>query len=92
MRYICYNRPMIRTITQRQLRNEAGTILRDVQAGQTVIVTRNGVPVAELRPIAPRRRFVPRSAIADAAGSAPRIDGARFRADLDSVVEQSVDG
>lgn len=91
MCYTCYNHLIMRTITQRQLRNESGTILRDVQAGQTVIVTRNGVPVAELRPIAPRR-FVPRAAIADAARGAPRIDGVRFRADLDAIVEQSVNG
>ena len=31
-----------------------------------MIVTRNGTPVAELRPVSPRR-FVPRAAIADAA-------------------------
>lgn len=82
---------MGRVITQRELRNDSGAILREVQAGQTIIVTRNGVPVAELRPIAPRR-FVPRAAIADVAGRAPRIDAARFRADVDAVVNQSVDG
>jgi predicted nucleic acid-binding protein len=32
-------------ITQRDLRNDSGAMLRDVQAGQTLIVTRNGVPV-----------------------------------------------
>ena len=82
---------MSRIITQRELRNDSGAVLRDVQAGQTIIVTRNGVPVAELRPIAPRR-FVPRAVIADAAGRAPRIDARRFRADLDTVVDPSGDG
>jgi prevent-host-death family protein len=82
---------MSRTITQRELRNDSGAVLRDVQAGQTLIVTRNGVPVAELRPIAPRR-FVPRAAIADAARRAPRIDAVRFRADVDAVIDQSVNG
>ena len=37
---------MSRTISQRELRNDSGAILREVQAGQTIIVTRNGVPVA----------------------------------------------
>jgi len=82
---------MSKIITQRQLRNDSGTVLREVQAGQTIIVTRNGVPVAELRPIPPRR-FVPRAVIADAARRAPRVDGGRLRADLDTVVDQSVDG
>ena len=82
---------MNRIITQRELRNDSGAVLREVQAGQTIIVTRNGVPVAELRPVPPRR-FVPRAAIADAARRAPRVDAGRFRADLDAVVDQSADG
>ncbi len=82
---------MSRIITQRELRNESAAVLREVQAGQSIIVTRNGVPVAELRPIQPRR-FVPRAVIAEAATRAPRIDGNRFRADLDAVIDQSVDG
>jgi prevent-host-death family protein len=81
----------MRTITQRELRNDSGAILRDVQAGQVIIISRNGVPVAELRPLPPRR-FVTRSVIADAAHSAPRVDAHRLRADLDAVVDQSVDG
>lgn len=55
-----------------------------------MIVTRNGTPVAEIRPLPPRR-FVARAVIADAAGRAPRIDATRFRKDLDDVVDQSVD-
>jgi prevent-host-death family protein len=82
---------MNRTISQRELRNESAAVLREVQAGQTIIVTRNGVPVAELRPIQPRR-FVPRAVIANAAARAPRINADRFRADLDAVIDQSIDG
>lgn len=82
---------MSRTITQRELRNESAAVLREVQAGQSIIVTRNGMPVAELRPIQPRR-FVPRAVIAEAAARAPRIDARRFRADVDAVIDQSLDG
>ena len=91
-RYICYVVAMVkhRAITQRELRNESSAVLRDVQAGQTIIVTRNGTPVAELRPIPPRQ-FVPRAAIADAARRAPRVDWARLRADVDAVVDPSAD-
>lgn len=81
---------MARKITQRELRNNSGAVLREVQAGDTIIVTRNGVPVAELRPLPPRR-FVARAAIADAARRAPRVDARRFRADLDAVVDQYTD-
>ena len=82
---------MSRTITQRELRNDSGAILREVQSGQTIIVTRNGVPVAELRAV-PQRRFVLRAVIVEAARRAPRVDYDRLRAELDAVVDQSVDG
>ncbi len=75
-----------RTITQRELRNQSAAVLREVEAGRTIIVSRNGTPVGELRPIK-RRRFVPRATIADAAGIAARVDAAQFRADLDAVVD-----
>jgi len=81
---------MGRTISQRELRNDSGAVLREVQAGNTIIVTRNGTPVAELRPVPPRR-FVPRAIIADAARRAPRVDASRLRDDLDAIADQAVD-
>lgn len=82
---------MMRTITQRELRNDSGAILRAVQAGQAIVVTRNGAAVAELRPF-PQRRFVGRAVIAAAARAAPRVESARLRADLDAVTDPSADG
>ncbi len=75
-----------RIITQRELRNDSAAVLREVEAGRTLIVSRNGTPIGELRPIK-RRRFVPRAAIAEAAARAARIDATRFRADLDAVID-----
>ena len=80
----------MRTITQRQLRNDSGAILREVQAGGHLTVTRNGTPVAELRPVS-ARRFVPRALITAAAATAPRIDADRFRADLDAIANPWVE-
>jgi antitoxin (DNA-binding transcriptional repressor) of toxin-antitoxin stability system len=54
--------------------------------GGTLIVTRNGTPVAELRPLRPHP-FVARATIAEAAGRAPRVDGGQFRVDLDAVID-----
>ena len=82
---------MDKKIAQRQLRNDSAAVLREVQAGQTLIVTGNGEPVAELRPLS-ARRFVPRSIIADAARRASRVDADRLRAELDAVVDQSAHG
>lgn len=81
---------MSRTITQRELRNDSAAVLREVQAGQTLIVTRNGVPVAELRPVPPRR-FVPRAVLSSAAKGAARVDFDTFRADFDAIVDDSPD-
>lgn len=81
---------MVRTVNQRELRNESATVLREVRAGRTVVVTRNGEPIAELRPIQPGR-FVPRDVVAEAAARAPRIEAERFRADLEALVDQSAD-
>ncbi len=80
---------MTRMITQRELRNDSASVLREVQAGQTLVITRNGTPVAEIRPLPPRR-FVPRAVLAESARRAPRIDYAGFRADLDAIVDPAI--
>ncbi len=41
---------MSRQITQRELRNESGRIMRALDSGKSFIITRNGVPVGELIP------------------------------------------
>lgn len=38
------------TISQRELRNDSGEVLRRVEAGESFTVTRRGVPVAVLVP------------------------------------------
>jgi prevent-host-death family protein len=76
---------MSRTITQRELRNDTGAVLRAVQSGETFTVTRHGNPVAELRPIE-RSRLVPREVIARGNRIAPRIDATQFRAGLDALI------
>jgi prevent-host-death family protein len=41
---------MAEYIGQRELRNDNATIIRRVMAGESFVVTRNGVPVADLIP------------------------------------------
>ncbi len=79
---------MTTTISQRQLRNESGEIMRRVEAGEVFIITRNGVPVGELRPLSRRQRFVPREQALAAFAGAPHIDAKRFFADIDAIVDQ----
>jgi antitoxin (DNA-binding transcriptional repressor) of toxin-antitoxin stability system len=76
-----------RDITQRQLRNDSGEIMRGLDRGETFVVTRNGVPVGELTPLR-RHRFVSADAVVSEFQGAPSIDTARLRADLDRVASQ----
>jgi prevent-host-death family protein len=78
---------MDREITQRELRNESGEIMRRLDRGEAFVVTRNGVPVGELTPFR-RRRFVPTEIVVAAFERAATIDPERFRADVDAFVDQ----
>jgi prevent-host-death family protein len=80
-----------RTIAQRELRNDNAKVIDAVAAGETFVVTRNGEPVAELRPLrAGRRMFVTRDEVAAMATAGVRIDRHQFRADLDDAVDPSL--
>jgi prevent-host-death family protein len=80
---------MAKTIAQRELRNDNAKVIEAVVAGESFVITRNGVPVAELRPIqSARRTFVPRAQLLALAATGPHIDRERFSTDLDRVVDQ----
>ena len=80
-----------RTIAQRDLRNDNAKVIDAVVAGETFVVTRNGEPVAERRPMrAGRRTFITRDEVAALAGAAVRIDHRQFRADLDRLIDQGL--
>jgi prevent-host-death family protein len=80
---------MSRTIAQQQLRNDYAKVMDAVKAGETFVVTRNGEPVAQLRPLqAGRRTLNSRAEVAALATADVRIDRDQFRADLDAVIDQ----
>ncbi len=82
---------MSRVIAPRDLRNQNAQILAAVEAGVSFVVTRNGTPVAELRPLARgRHQLVPRGEIAAVAAAGPRIDAATFRRDLTAAFGQGL--
>ncbi|PND57514.1 prevent-host-death protein [Mycobacterium sp. ENV421] len=82
---------MARTIPQRELHNESDRIMDAVAAGETLIVTRDGEPVAELRPIqSVRKTFISRDDLVRIAGAGVRIDREQFRRDLDAAIDQGV--
>lgn len=50
------------TVASRDLRNDTAGVLRRVQAGEDVVITVNGRPVAQLTAVHPaRRRWLPRA-------------------------------
>jgi prevent-host-death family protein len=80
---------MGQTITQRELRNSSGEIMRRLDEGESFIVTRNGVPVGELTPLR-RLRFVTAESVTEIFRNAPTVDAQQFRQDLDDVASQDI--
>ena len=80
---------MAQSITQRELRNDSGEIMRRLDQGESFVVTRNGVPVGELTPLR-RHRFVTAAAAVAIFRNAPAIDSDRFRADVDAWADQDI--
>ena len=79
----CYGGAVSREISQRELRNQSGEIMRELDNGETFVVTRNGVPVGELTPLR-RHRFVAAETAVAMFRSAPSVEYKRLREDLDA--------
>jgi antitoxin (DNA-binding transcriptional repressor) of toxin-antitoxin stability system len=78
---------MAAEITQRELRNQSGRIMRALDRRESFVVTRDGVAVGELAPLR-RRCFVAVEAAVGAFAGAPAVELARFRADVDVALDQ----
>jgi prevent-host-death family protein len=74
--------------TVRELRNRGGDVIERVLAGEHIIVTRDGTPVAELRPLS--RQPLSAATLIERFKQLPPIDPASFRADVDAVADQSL--
>jgi prevent-host-death family protein len=81
---------MSHTITQRELRNDSGEIMRRLDRGESFVITRNGAPVGELTPLH-RHRFVRAEAVVSVFHNAPGVDARRLRDDLDALADQDVE-
>ena len=78
----------MRVVSQRELRNDSGAILRAAESGEVVVVTRNGIPTAQLGPVHPVRA-VDRALALEGARRLPRVDGRRLRDDVDAMLDPS---
>jgi prevent-host-death family protein len=75
------------TISQRELRNDSGAIMRRVEQGESFTVTRNGTPIADLVPHSGKAngrqpRFVPVEILARESASLPSWGSRAFRDEL----------
>lgn len=64
----------MKAVNEREISKNAAAILDAVEAGETFLVTRNGVEIAELRPLRRRRRLTAEELVARHR-KLPRIDG-----------------
>jgi prevent-host-death family protein len=74
----------VKTITQREFRNNSAAVMDAVEAGETYVVTRNGVEVAEVRPVTRRRRLTAEELI-DRCRRLPRVDHAQMQSEADEL-------
>ena len=75
-------------VTVRDLRNHGGEVLDRVARGESLLVTRDGSPIAELRP---RTRRSPSAAeLIARRRHLPKVDPESLRRDIDSIVDATV--
>jgi prevent-host-death family protein len=72
----------MRVISQREFRNNSAAVMDAVEAGETYHVTRNGVAVAELRPLS-RRRRLSAAELVERHRKLPKVDYAGMRQEAD---------
>jgi prevent-host-death family protein len=75
-------------VTVRDLRNNGGEVVRRVEHGERIVVTRDGAPVTELRPL-PRASASPTELIRRRR-NLPRVNPADFRRDVDAPIDPVV--
>ena len=75
-------------VSVRDLRNHGGDVLDSVMRGEIMTVTRQGKPVAELRPIAPAGTLA--ATLVDRWRAIPVLNLAELRCDLDEVLDPTL--
>ena len=73
------------SVTIRDLRNHGGEVVDRVEHGESVVITRAGTPLAELRPLP--RRGLEAAALLERWRRVPTIDAALLFHDLDAILE-----
>jgi len=72
----------VKVISQREFRNNSAAVMDAVEAGEVYHVTRNGVEIAEVRPVTRRRRLTAEELV-ERHRRLPRVDRDRMREEAD---------
>lgn len=75
----------MKVISQREFRNNSAAVMDAVEAGEVYRVTRNGVAVAELRPLSRRRRLSAEELV-ERHRRLPRVDYAHMRQEAEDLL------
>lgn len=75
-------------VTVRDLRNNGGRVLERVANGESLTVTLDGRPIAELRPL--RGRALSATTLLARWRRLPRLDPATLRADIDRALDAAL--
>ncbi|WP_394276003.1 type II toxin-antitoxin system Phd/YefM family antitoxin [Luteococcus sp.] len=73
------------SVPVRDLRNNSAALLKRVQQGESVVVTKDGEPVAEVIPL--RRTPLHRDRLLERWATLPPIDTEQFRHDIDDMLD-----
>lgn len=76
------------SVPVRDLRNNSAALLKRVQQGESVVVTKDGEPVAEVIPL--RRAPLKKALLLQRWASLPQVDAEQFRHDVDEFVDWSL--
>lgn len=80
----------MRSVSIRELRNHTADVIASVEAGERVVLTSNGRPIADVVPHVERARWLPGELVLQALAGGAAADPA-VRADLDSVLGATTD-
>jgi prevent-host-death family protein len=86
---LCYICSTIVEVASRELRNDTAGVLRRVEAGETIVITRRGKPVADLVPHRIEPRWVTREELLEILRTKSADPG--LRADLERLAGETTD-
>ncbi|MGH2901037.1 MAG: type II toxin-antitoxin system Phd/YefM family antitoxin [Solirubrobacteraceae bacterium] len=80
----------MRSVSIRELRNHTADVIASVEAGERIVLTSNGRPIADVVPHMERSRWIPGEIVLQALSEGTAADPA-LQADLDAVLGGTTD-